>query len=103
MKLDSQGNYDVTRVEYTQVSEEAKVAIVSFKLHMNHMLAKLNQLHHMNPDGEIKRLLAMGMSDLERGTVMAVKGMTTEGFLCAHLKENINEGPKNDKPPTLAP
>lgn len=52
----------------------------ALKLSMNQILFDLSKLSVINSQPEIKRLLAMAITDIEHGTVMAVKAMFTEGF-----------------------
>lgn len=81
MKLDSNGNPDICRITYTEVSEEARVMATSLKLSMNQIIADLTKLSHLNSSPEIKRLLAIGITELEKGTVMAVKALFSEGIV----------------------
>lgn len=81
MRIDSRNNPDVTRVEYTPIVEDAKVMITHLKLTMNQIIADLARVSDINKDPQIKRLCAIGITQLEIGTVMAVKALTSEGLV----------------------
>lgn len=92
-KFDSNGNYDVCRIMGTVLADDANLSITTLGLTMNQVFSDLNKMIHLNQAVEIKRLLAMAINDMEHGVSMAVKGMTTEGFVCERPKQGSGQAP----------
>lgn len=79
MKLDANGNRDVCRVEFDQISDEQKAYTRELKLLGNQLLAHFtNQKFTNNP--EEQRLWALARTELENSLMWAVKAATSSNI-----------------------
>lgn len=93
MRIDQNGNPDVCRVTYTPVAEEVRKLGDDLKLTMNSVIHDLSRLSHINPDPQVKRLLAIAITNLELGAVMAVKAYFLEGFVYERPQQGPSQTP----------
>lgn len=77
MLLDSSNNPDVTRSEFTPVTEENKATVLDIKLLINELLHEyLNPVNFTGP--ETSRLIALARTHVEIAAMFAVKAYTSE-------------------------
>lgn len=91
MRVDQNGNPDVCRVSYTPVAEATRKMGDDLKLTMNSVIHDLSRMSHMNPDPQVKRLLAIAITNLELGAVMAIKAYFSEGFVYERPQQNPSQ------------
>jgi hypothetical protein len=91
MRLDQRGNPDVCRTIYTPVEREPAEVVLEIKLCTNSLINICNILLQRNQGQEVRRLLAMAITDFENASDRAVKALTSEGVSCPLVIKGVAE------------
>src|SRR3972149_3165091 len=87
MNRDERHNLDRCRVEFTLVSDDVKQLVKEIKLVTNDVLMSLGTLMDVQTDPQVRRLIALAMTEYDGACMWAVKAMTEEGFALVPLNK----------------
>jgi hypothetical protein len=96
-KLDSNGNPDYCRVEFTKPDAGALEQAKVHNLKVNALMAELHKGIRSDTHPEVKRLLTAAMMAMEESSMWAVKAMTSEHWGVAHGR--VAQSPANSASP----
>lgn len=81
MLKDPAGHDDYARVSYTPISETNKQISTEIKLAVNELIQTMNNLQEAQTAPEVRRLIALSITEFENGSMWAVKALTSEAFI----------------------
>ena len=71
---------DVARKVYTPITDRTKALLDNWKDGVNEQIDHMNKILAYQTDPEVIRMIKLGITNIEQGSMWFVKGITSQGF-----------------------